>query len=160
MKASTFEHLQCVGEAAVEILGAACGMEFQPHEDKEDLTSDGVVIGVISIMGDVEWSIFLGLLKATAITLAAKFADFEIPFDSDDMGDAVGELTNILAGEVKRKLAAKSVSVTILLPTVIRAEGLHVLVQRGMSTTKSCFACEAGKLWTGVASSKEGGFVA
>jgi len=65
-----------------------------------------------------------------------------------------------LAGEVKRKLAAKSVAATISLPSVIRAEGLHVLVRRGTSATKNCFTCEAGKLWTGVTTSKEGGFVA
>jgi len=155
-----FEHVECVDEAAVEILRLACGMQLQRCDDSDGLGSDGAVIGVISIVGDVEWSIFLGLPKAAAVTLAAKFAGFEIPFDSDDMGDAVGELTNILAGEVKRRLDAKSVAVTIAMPSVIRAQSLHVLVQRGTSATKVCFSCEAGELWVGVTSSKEGGFVA
>ena len=159
-KASDLEHRECVGEAAVEVFNAACGMQLQRCEDNEGLGSDGAVIGVISLVGDVEWSVFLGLPKAIAVTLAAKFAGFDIPFDSEDMGDVVGELTNILAGEIKRRLGVKSVAATITLPSVIRAESLHVLVQRGTSTTKTRFSCEAGKLWTGVTSSKEGGFVA
>lgn len=159
-KASPLEHRECVGEAAVEIFGTACGMQLQRCEDNEDLGSDGAVIGVISLVGDVDWSVFLGLPKVTAVVLAVKFAGFEIPFDSDDMGDAVGELTNILAGEVKRRLEQKSVPAMISLPSVIRAESLHMLVQRGTSVVKTCFACGAGKLWTGVVCSKEGGFVA
>jgi len=155
-----FEHMECVSEAAVEIFRSTCGMQLQRCDDNEELGSDGAVIGVISIVGGVEWSIFLGLPKASAVTLAAKFAGFEIPFDSEDMGDALGELTNILAGEVKRRLEAKSIAATIALPSVIRAQSLHVLVQRGTSVMKVCYSCEAGKLWTGVTSSKEGGFVA
>jgi len=159
-KALSTEHRECVGEAAVEVFGAACGMPLQRCDDNEDLGGDGAVIGVISIVGGVEWTIYLGLPRESAITLAAKFAGFEIPFDSDDMGDAVGELTNILAGEVKRRLAQRSVVANISLPSVVRAESLHVLVQRGMAVTKTCFSSEAGKLWSGVVSSKEGGFVA
>ncbi len=154
------ERRECVGEAAVAILGTACGMQLQACEDNEDLCSDGTVIGMISIVGDVDWSIFLGLPKMTAVVLAAKFAGFEIPFDSADMGDAVGELTNILAGETKRRLASKSVSATISLPSVVRAESLEVLGQRSTSVMKTCFTCEGGKLWTGVIFSKEGGLIA
>jgi len=156
---SVMQHRECVGEAAEEILHTACGLELQPLADGQDLGDDGVMIAVIALVGEVDWSVFLGLPRGTATALAAKFAGFEIPFDSDDMGDAVGELTNILAGEVKRRLAAKGVTAMISLPSVIRAESLRVLVQRGTDVTKACFASEVGALWTGVASSKEGGFV-
>ncbi len=154
------EHRECVGEAAVQIFNAACGIELQPCQDDQDLGEDGAVIGVISVVGEVDWSIFLGLPKATAVALSAQFAGFEIPFDSEDMGDAIGELTNILAGEVKRQLETRSVEATISLPSVLRAESLHVVTQKGTVVTKNCFVCEAGKLWTGVISTKEGGFVA
>jgi chemotaxis protein CheX len=153
------EHHQCVSDAAADILGAACGLTLQPSDD-EDLSSEGAVIGVISVVGDVDWSIFLGLPKQTALALTAKFAGFAIPYDSEDMGDAVGELTNIFAGDVKRRLTDKGLNANISLPSVIRAESLQVLVQRSTSVTKRCFQSDAGKLWTGVAFSKQGGFVA
>jgi len=154
------EHREYVGEAAVEIFGATCGIQLQRCEDNEDLGSDGVIIAVISLVGDVEWSIFLGLPRDTAPALAAKFAGFEIPFDSPDMGDAVGELANILAGEVKRKLRAKGVNANISLPSVIRAENLEVLIQRDADAGKMCFGSPIGPLWTGVTVQNEGGFVA
>jgi CheY-specific phosphatase CheX len=154
------DHRECVAQAAVSVLGDACGQTLESCEDEPGAYNDGAVIGVISIVGGVEWSIFLGLPRATAVALTETFAGFPIPFDSEDMGDAVGELTNILAGDVKRRLEGKSVEAAISLPSVVRAESLQVLVQRGTSVTKTCFACAAGKLWTGVVSSKEGGFVA
>jgi len=159
-KAAPLAHRECVGEAAVSMLGSACGLELCACEDDGELASDGVLIGVISLIGGVEWSLFLGLPRATAVALARQFAGFDIPFDSDDMGDAAGELTNILAGEVKRLLAQRGVEATISLPSVLRAQSLHVLVQRGMAVTKTCFDSAAGKLWTGVISTREGGFVA
>lgn len=154
------EHQQCVDEAVVEILNATCEVQFQRKEDDQKLTSDGIIIAIISLVGDVEWSIFLGLPRDTAPALAAKFAGFEIPFDSPDMGDAVGELANILAGEVKRRLEAKGVKVDISLPSVIRAESLEVLVQRSADAVKMCYGSPVGTLWTGIAVHKEGGFVA
>ena len=158
---SPLEHQECVADAAVDVFAATCDVQLQRCDEPcEGLASDGAVIGMISIVGGVDWSIFLGLPPQTAIALAAKFAGFAIGFDSDDMGDAAGELTNILAGDIKRRLEAKSVDATISLPSVIRAESLQVLVQRGTSVTKTSFACEAGKLWTAVISAKEGGFIA
>lgn len=157
-KKPLIEHQECVAEAGVVVFATACGQTLQSCENCEDFGNDRVVTGVISIVGDVEWSIFLVLPEATAIALVVKFAGFEVPFDSDDMGDAVGELTNILAGEVKRKLDAKGVKANITLPSIFRSEGLDLLVQRHTSVTKTCFVCEGGKLWTGVICSKEGGF--
>lgn len=153
-------HGDCVRAAAVDVFASTCGEGLQAIEDPGDLAGESVLIGVISIVGEVEWSVFLGLPRRTAETLAAKFAGFEIPFDSDDMGDAVGELTNILAGDIKRRLQERSVSAKISLPSVIRAESIEVLVQRATAAAKTCFVCEAGNLWTGVVSSKEGGLVA
>jgi CheY-specific phosphatase CheX len=153
------EEMNAVGAAAVSVIGQACGVELTPT-DEENMWREGAVIGVISIMGDVDWSVFLGLPRDTAEILTEKFAGFEIPFDSEDMGDAVGELTNILAGNVKSRLAEKGVRTNISLPNVLRAENLQVLVQRSACLIKSCFTSEAGKLWTGVVFLRDGGFVA
>jgi len=157
---SLLEHQHCLDEAVVEIFNATCGVQLQPKHDDERPGNDGVIIAIISLVGDVEWSIFLGLPRETAPALAAKFAGFEIPFDSADMGDAVGELANILAGDVKKRLSAKGVKVNISLPSVIRAESLEVLIQRDADTAKKCFGSPLGTMWTGVTVQKKGGLIA
>ncbi len=153
------EHHDCVADAAATIFSATCNLNLQRGEEN-DLCHGGVIIAIISIVGDVDWSIFLGLPRATAEAIAAKFAGFEIPFDSSDMGDAIGELTNILAGEVKNRLYARKVRCEISLPSVIRAESLEVLVQSNANARKTCFASDAGPLWTGITAERSGGLVA
>jgi chemotaxis protein CheX len=154
------DHTACVAQAASQIISATCGVTLEPLHDDEDLATDSVIIGIISLVGDVEWSVFFGLPSDTAVAAAAKFAGFEIPFDSADMGDAVGELTNMLAGQVKLNLDQKGVSANISLPSVIRAENMTVLVQRHTEVDKKCFDSPLGKLWTGVTVGNHTGMVA
>jgi len=150
---AAYQH--CISEATEEIFGSACGVQLQVRQDDERLTSDGVVIGIISLVGDVEGTIFLGLPRETAPALVAKFAGFEVPFDSPDMGDAASELANILAGDVKKRLNAKGVKANISLPSVIRAESVEVLVQRESASVRTCYDSPVGTLWTAVTTSKD-----
>ncbi len=92
-----------------------------------------------------------GLSERAAVSLAKRFAGFEIPFESEDMGDAIGELTNMLAGQIKLNLDQKGVSAEISLPSVIRAQDITVLTQQQNSVDKRCFTSELGKFWTGAA---------
>ncbi|MCK4626769.1 MAG: chemotaxis protein CheX [Phycisphaerae bacterium] len=157
--ATKAEHIECVAEATTEIFNITCGLAITPLDKDENLSGDGVIIAIISLVGDVEWSVFLGLPRQTATAIAAKFAGFEIPFDSEDMGDAIGELANILGGQVKALLDRRSVEANISLPSVMRAENMHVLIQRSVSGVKTCFDSELGKLWTGAAVGNGGGVV-
>jgi len=155
----SLRHFDCVGEAACGVLKTACSLSLVPHEEEASVCPE-VVIAIISLVGQVEWSLFIGLPKATAIGLAAKFAGFEIPYDSPDMGDAVGELANLLAGDVKARLDARGVKADISLPTVLRAQDIHVLIQRNSPSQKSCYRSELGPMWIGVTSGRGGAFVA
>lgn len=143
-------HCACITEAAQETFASVCGMEIAVADEQRVETRDGVILSVISLVGDIEWSVILGLPSGTAAAAAAKFAGFEIPFESEDMGDAIGELTNIFAGLVKSKLDATGIKVEISLPSVVRAKGLEVLVQRKATSMKIIFTSEAGLLWAGV----------
>jgi chemotaxis protein CheX len=145
------EHGSVVTEGLKQILSQMCGMELEPiTEDPTQDAQGGMILSVISLVGDLEWAVFLGLPKDTAESLALKFAGFEIPFESADMGDAVGELTNIVVGQVKKLLDQRGLAVEISLPSVMRAESLEVLVQREMFQQKECFSSPIGGLWTGV----------
>jgi CheY-specific phosphatase CheX len=150
-----------IGQAVKDILMMSCGAVVEPAEELGDeICEDGAIISVISVMGDVDWSIYLGLPRDTAVTLSEAFAGFEIPFDSEDMGDAIGEVTNILAGNVKQILDKRGINVEISLPSVMRVDGLHVLKQRDSHTAKNCWQCSMGYLWTGVVAGKDADLVA
>lgn len=146
---------ECLTKAVTEILGATCGVQLTPMPADSPEDSEAVMVAVISLVGDVDWTIYLALPRQTAAAVAAKFAGFEIPFDSPDMGDAVGELSNILAGRVKALLAEKDLKANLSLPSVLRADSVHVLTQSQAQTIRMCFASPLGNLWTGIMAAKE-----
>lgn len=153
-------HSDVVPMSVKEILMSACGTVVEECDEiDETACEEGVIIAVISVMGEVDWSIFLGLPRQAATTMAETFCGFSIPFDSEDMGDAIGEVTNILAGNVKKVLDKRGVDVEISLPSVMRVDGLHVLKQRSVETTKTKFTSSMGQFWTGVIAGKSGGIV-
>jgi CheY-specific phosphatase CheX len=146
---SGIPHCDVLTDAASEILSVSCGVDVAESADTPP-TEGSIIVAVISLVGDVEWSMFLGLPQATAEKVAAKFAGFEIPFDSEDMGDVVGEITNVVAGQVKLLLDARGVKGDISLPSVLRAENMEVLSQRDASGFRTCFTSELGPLWVGL----------
>ncbi len=148
--AQAVQHQDCVTEAITDVFSCACGVDLQLLEDGSAIATDGVIIALISLVGDVEWSVFLGLPRSTATAVAEKFAGFAIPFESSDMGDAIGEMTNIFAGRAKAILDQRNVTVEISLPSVIWAKSIEVLVQHNSAINRHLFESELGRLWTGV----------
>ena len=143
-------HVDCVPKAAAGIFKSICGIDLEVVDSESVATDGNILVALISLVGEVEWSVFLGLPAGTAEAVALKFAGFEIPFDSPDMGDAIGELANIFAGDIKTKLAKEGIKVEISLPNVLKADNLQMLVQNGSCTEKIGFNSELGMFWAGV----------
>ncbi|MFP4355088.1 MAG: chemotaxis protein CheX [Phycisphaerae bacterium] len=147
-------HYECVTQATEQVISMTCGAQITSLSPEPAADSGATIIALISIVGDVDWAVFIGLPESAATTVAEKFAGFEIPFDSPDMGDAIGELTNIFAGQVKALLDAKGVTADISLPSVMRAKGIQMLVQKGGMCSRACYESELGRFWTGVIAQK------
>jgi chemotaxis protein CheX len=78
------------------------------------------VSGIISFMGGIEGSVIIGLDLGVATYIVKSFAGMEVPPDSPDFADAVGELANMIAGSAKQHLGATA---SISVPTVIIGKG-------------------------------------
>ena len=75
------------------------------------------VSGVIGVSGEATGSITLSFPKLVALKVVSKFIETEIKIIGADVTDAVGELTNIIAGSAKKDL--KNFRVAISLPKVV-----------------------------------------
>lgn len=115
--------------------------EIKPAPDASE-ESEGIV-GLISFVGDITWSLAMMFPQTSVANLAYKFAGFEIAYDSADMGDVVGELANVLAGVVCGELENRGISSQMSLPTVTRGRqvelllGGHLIATRFSVTTPS-----------------------
>ncbi|NLW88016.1 MAG: chemotaxis protein CheX [Planctomycetes bacterium] len=160
MTQTVCEYWNCVTASAKDVFASTCGVQLEETPPEEGCENESLVLAVIALVGDVEWSLFLGLPTGTAVEVAKKFAGFDIPIDSPDMGDAIGEMSNIFGGKVKAMLDPKGVKADISLPTVMRAEGLHMMSQRQTESQKTCYSSPMGKMWIGVVSGKNAGLMA
>ena len=73
-----------------------------------------------------------------------------MPIDSPELGDAIGELTNIVCGRTKMLLSQRGLSADMSLPTVISASEYRMLVHRPGKTAIDHvhFNSPLGKFWT------------
>jgi two-component system chemotaxis response regulator CheY len=133
-----------------QMLSQAADIEIVPEAEDVSVRNGRIVFGSIAILGEVQWSVVLGFEQQAAVGIIEKFVGMEIPFDSPDMGDAVAELVNIVAGEIKRQLDVRGVPVEISLPVVNAAESLRTIAQRSTTCEHQHFHCESGKCWTSV----------
>src|SRR4051794_1774931 len=90
--------------AAADVFGNACRMDVTPRAAPPEEVPCAGIMGVISFFGDPVWSFAMVLPEATALAATAAFAGFDIPFDSPDMGDMVGEIANVIAGDIVARL--------------------------------------------------------
>lgn len=79
------------------------------------------VSGIIGMSGDVIGTVMLSFPLETARQVVATFTGSEIDVNSEDFGDAVGELINMITGGAKAKFEGKLVSISC--PSVVVGEG-------------------------------------
>lgn len=144
------EHKECVFDAIKETFTQACSFDLtdQDTPSADQSNGEGAIISVISLVGDVEWSMTLGMHKSTAVVAVEKFCGMEISFESDDMGDAIGELANIAAGATKTKLDQYGIKANLSLPAVVRGEHMQALYMRNLPSVIQYFGSECGIIWS------------
>lgn len=146
-----------VKESILNILNSILGVEPIPQaEDHEKKVGDGVV-GIISFVGDISWLLMLVLPKTSAQAIAFKFTGFEVDYDSSDMGDVVGELSNILAGDIVARVGAKGIKVAMSLPTIMRGHDVEPLLPKGLPYEKRHYVIpKGGDIFVKLVGSKPG----
>jgi chemotaxis protein CheX len=123
---SATPHVDLLRDSTILTFRTICGGEPE-YQGTVEASEDPIgVQGIIAVVGDLNWSVSLAFPPATAEALALQFAGFEIPYDSPDMNDVIGEIANVLAGDVVARLDSQGHSVKMSLPTVARGEDLHV----------------------------------
>ena len=86
------------------------------------------ISGIIGLAGEVCGSVVLSFPRATAYKIVSKFlGERKLTLD-DDVQDAIGELTNIVAGGAKRDLSQLGYGFKIGLPSVVVGPG-HTVVR-------------------------------
>ena len=134
----------CVKASITSIFNSIFSVEPIPQGDTDGKSVGDGVVGIISFVGDVSWLLMLVLPKTSAQAIAFKFTNFEVAYDSPDMGDVVGELSNVLAGDIVARLSAEGIKVGMSLPTIMRGHDVEPLLPRGLPSLKMHYTIPDG----------------
>jgi len=84
---------------------------------KDDAAGYADVSGVIGLSGDATGCVVLSYPMEVACKVASAFAGVEMDKDHEDFTDAIGELTNMVAGNAKKDLHGLNIGIS--LPSVV-----------------------------------------
>ncbi len=120
-------HSECAVEAFKSTFKKACRLTLQPYAPESQITISGnEVYSVMYLSGGIDWLLQMGFNGKAAVAAASNLAGETLSFDSPDLLDAIGEVTNTVAGELKRLLLDRDLSVNRLaLPTVMSANNIR-----------------------------------
>ena len=135
-----------ITEIAQEVWESFLGLTLLPHplgSDAPALTGPHLT-GCVAVSGEWNGSVFLacdGELAAAAAE--AMFAAEPGSLSSDEVSDALGELTNMIGGNIKSLLPAPS---RLSVPSVAEGESYTVRVPGARLLEQVVLVCSAGPL--------------
>lgn len=129
-----------ITQIAQDVWSSFLQLELEPVAD---LPLKGrTVTGCVHVSGEWQGSVFLEVTAEHAMAAAeAMFAADPGSLNADEVSDALGELTNMVGGNVKSLLPAPS---KLSLPSVAQGESYTVRVPGAVLLDRVALGCVAG----------------
>lgn len=132
-----------VKESVINTFGSIIGEELAYEKEANgDEPLNGIVGNVTVFNSEHTLSLMLAIPKETALYFSKVFIGMELPFESDDMGDLIGEISNILAGDVAANVEKVGFRGQSSLPTATRGSDLTLFMPNKPPTEKMKFVSE------------------
>ncbi len=144
---------KAVEESVAVFFTGSCGLTIVPGAH-EGAPPPGIM-STISFRGDGHWYFALAFCEDEAVTIARAFAGFDIPFDSPDMGDVVGEMVNVIAGDISARLGKVGIAAQMSLPATVRAGSAPIPVPPGAPVARLTFSGPTGACWLNLVGPQE-----
>ena len=122
------EIIEMVKESVINTFASITGEETVCVEGENEGPINGIVGNITVFNSEQTLSLMLAIPKDTALFLSEVFIGMEIPFESDDMGDLIGEIANILAGDVAANVEKVGFRGQSSLPTATRGSNLTLFM--------------------------------
>ena len=115
-------------EATTSVLKTMAFLEPIPGKPfiKKGGASTGDISGIVGITGEAEGSLCLSFSKACILFIISKMLGEEQKEINEEVKDAVGELTNMISGDSRRRLQDLGHSFQGAIPSVISGPGHEV----------------------------------
>ena len=133
-------------ESTKEIFSAMIMMDISVAETvaREGNSLENSISGIIGLAGLHKGVLAIHLPNVVAMAITGNFLGMEVEEVNEDVEDAVGELANMLGGNVKTILSERGRDIELSMPTTIT--GTHYDFQTSKNAERYVigFVCDAG----------------
>jgi len=115
-------------EATVSVLKTMASVEPNPGKPyiKKGVSAIGDVSGVVGISGDTEGSLCITFTRGCILFIISRMLGEEQKEINDEVKDAVGELTNMISGDSRRRLEEMGHHFLGAIPSVISGQNHEI----------------------------------
>ena len=137
-----------VVESTLEIFSSMVMMEISPSD--EPITEHSVhmesITGLIGLAGTYKGVLAIHMPNKVALAVTSSFLGMDVEEINADVEDAIGELANMLGGNVKTILSEKGRDISLSLPSTISGREYNFqLASESAERTVICFEADAGR---------------
>ena len=134
------EIVEVVKESVINTFASIAGdaPSYQLGDD-ENTKLNGIIGNIAVFNPEFTFSLMLAIPRDTAVKISEAFLGMELEFDSDDMGDLIAELSNILAGDVAANMETVGFRGQSSLPTATRGSDLRLFMPNKPPSVKMIF---------------------
>jgi chemotaxis protein CheX len=97
----------------------------RPFFQQKEAANEWDISAVIGLSGEARGAVVIGMKAALAIKLTDILTNTKHSSTDDEVVDAIGEIVNIIAGNVKKELE-EAFRLVISLPTIIEGKGHQI----------------------------------
>jgi chemotaxis protein CheX len=111
-------------EGTINVLKTMAFVEPRPGKPflKKDDTAKGDISGIIGLTGAATGSLALSFSEKCIARIVSNMLGEEITVINGDIKDAVGEITNMVSGDARKRLEAEGINLQAAIPTVVSGE--------------------------------------
>jgi chemotaxis protein CheX len=119
---------ESIVNATKEIFETMIMMELTPGEPLQDHVTEfnRTVSGVIGLAGTCKGMVAIHAPYAISQAITSNFLGMDVTEINEDVTDAIGELANMLAGNIKMDLDKIGKDVTVSIPSCIHGEAYSI----------------------------------
>ena len=131
MKLDTQTLRQIIDQVKISVsrkLTSICQEEVKFEGVRKDFNND--LLGIVSFIGDVSFILLIMLTVQQIKKISMKFVGVEMDSNSEDIGDLVSEIANIVFGDIDMDLKTINMRTERSLPTILKGKDMQPVLRK------------------------------
>ncbi len=137
-------------QATINVLSTMAMMSPKPGQPgvKEGDEAVGDITGIIGLTGHAEGSLAVSFSESCALKIVENMVGEKYKELNQEVGDCVGELTNMISGDARAQLQKLGFNFTAAIPTIVRGKNHSIRhLPQGGTTIMIPFITDEGNFY-------------